>query len=79
LKQILFLVTFTLAGWEVNAQIEAPPAEHPNALEDSRDRIYYPGDTESVKPLLWKLGGNVLLDQKEIWTSPFHMHAEDAK
>ena len=79
MKQILFLVTFTLAGWEVNAQIEAPPAEHPNALEDSRDRIYYPGDTESVKPLLWKLGGNVLLDQKEIWTSPFHMHAEDAK
>jgi hypothetical protein len=32
-----------------------------------------------VKPLLWKLGGNILLDQKEIWTSPFHMHAGDAK
>lgn len=56
-----------------------PPAEHPNPLEDARDRIYYPGDTERAKPLLWKLGGNILLDQKEIWTSPFHMHASDAK
>jgi membrane-associated phospholipid phosphatase len=56
-----------------------PPAEHPNPLKDARDRIYYPGDTESFKPLMLKLGGNVLLDQKEIWTSPFHMHAADAK
>jgi len=56
-----------------------PPADHPNPLEDARDRIYYPGDTERAKPLLWKLGGNILLDQKEIWTSPFHMHAADAK
>jgi membrane-associated phospholipid phosphatase len=56
-----------------------PPAQRPNPLEDARDRIYYPGDTERAKPLLWKLGGNILLDQKEIWTSPFHMHASDAK
>jgi membrane-associated phospholipid phosphatase len=51
----------------------------PNPLEDSRDRIYYPGDTESVKPLTTKLVGNILLDQKEIWTSPFHMHKKNAK
>jgi len=51
----------------------------PNPLEDPRDRIYYPGDTESFKPLVTKLGGNILLDQKEIWTSPFHMHKKDAK
>src|ERR1700730_14272327 len=56
-----------------------PPVERPNPLEDARDRIYYPGDTERAKPLLWKLGGNILLDQKQIWTSPFHMHASDAK
>src|SRR5215467_6174254 len=41
-------------------------------VQDVRDRVYYPGDTERVKPLARKLIGNVLLDQKEIWTSPFH-------
>ena len=53
--------------------------KNPNPLEDARDRIYYPGDTESVKPLARKIIGTVLLDQKEIWTSPFHMHKSDAK
>ncbi len=57
----------------------AQPAEHPNPIEDTRDRIYYPDDTERLKPLMWKLGGNVLLDQKEIWSSPFHMHSASAK
>jgi membrane-associated phospholipid phosphatase len=51
----------------------------PNPLQDPRDRIYYPGDTEHFKPLTEKLWGNFLLDQKEIWTSPFHMRSEDAK
>jgi membrane-associated phospholipid phosphatase len=50
-----------------------------NPLQDSRDRVYYPGDTERAKPLARKLVGNVLLDQKDIWTSPFHMHKSDAK
>ena len=50
-----------------------------NPVEDSRDRIFYPGDTERPIPLGRKLVLNVLLDQKEIWTSPFHMHAKDAK
>jgi membrane-associated phospholipid phosphatase len=45
---------------------------------DARDRVYYPGDTESVKPLAHKLLTNILLDQKDIWTSPFHMHGSDA-
>jgi membrane-associated phospholipid phosphatase len=57
----------------------SPNGEHPNPLEDPRDRIFYPGDTERVKPLARKLVGNTLLDQKEIWTSPFHMNAADAK
>ena len=54
------------------------PSHHPNPLQDARDRVYYPGDTESVKPLVQKLAGNILLDQKGIWTSPFHMHKGDA-
>jgi len=53
-------------------------AANPNPLRDPRDRIYYPGDTESAKPLARKLVGNILLDQKEIWTSPFHIHKSDA-
>jgi membrane-associated phospholipid phosphatase len=61
-------------------QTSSPPvSSQPNATQDSRDRVYYPGDTERAKPLARKLIGNVLLDQKEIWTSPFHMHKSDAK
>ena len=47
--------------------------------KDARDPVFYPGDTERFKPLMHKLGVNILLDQKEIWTSPFHMRATDAK
>lgn len=46
---------------------------------DARDRIFYSGDTERVKPLARKLAANIFLDQKEIWTSPFRMHSKDAK
>ena len=53
-------------------------AEHSTPAEDRRDRIYYPGDTERPGPLGRKLLGNILLDQKEIWTSPFHMNRGDA-
>jgi membrane-associated phospholipid phosphatase len=45
---------------------------------DRRDRIYYPGDTERPKPLFRKLFLNVVLDQKEIFTSPFHVNRHNA-
>src|SRR6266496_375347 len=45
---------------------------------DRRDRIFYPGDTERPKPLLRKLFLNIALDQKDIWTSPFHVNRENA-
>jgi len=69
---------------QVSATPDQPPARaddkpNPNPLEDARDRVYYPGDTERFKPLVLKLGGNVLLDQKAIWTSPFHMRRDDIK
>src|SRR5579871_3098222 len=59
-------------------QEPAGPDSHQNPLRDARDRVYYPGDTETLKPLSRKLISNILLDQKEIWTSPFHMHGDDA-
>lgn len=55
---------------------EAGPA--PPAVSDTRDPIYYPGDTERARPLLAKLARNIVLDQKDIWTSPFHMNRHNA-
>jgi membrane-associated phospholipid phosphatase len=63
------------------AQGQSPPppgSGQPTPPQDARDRVFYPGDTERAKPLARKLIVNVLLDQKEIWTSPFHMHKRDA-
>jgi membrane-associated phospholipid phosphatase len=64
-----------------DSQSPAAPESHelPNPLQDPRDRIYYPGDTERIRPLGAKLVGNILLDQKQIWTSPFHMRKQDSK
>ena len=45
---------------------------------DRRDRIFYPGDTERPKPLLRKLFLNIALDQKDIFTSPFHINRHNA-
>jgi len=45
---------------------------------DRRDRIFYPGDTERPKPLLRKLFLNIAFDQKDIFTSPFHVNRHDA-
>ena len=47
-------------------------------VEDNRDRIFYPGDTESPKPLLRKLALNIVLDEKDIFTSPFHANRHNA-
>ena len=63
---------------------DAVEAASPNAVSDagsldSRDRIFYPGDTERWKPLAGKLFANTLLDQKEIWTSPFHAGSQNIK
>jgi membrane-associated phospholipid phosphatase len=49
-----------------------------NSTLDERDKIFYPGDTEKPGPLASKLARNFLLDQKEIWTSPFHMKRSNA-
>jgi membrane-associated phospholipid phosphatase len=63
---------------EVPTTDQAPQREPPAGL-DRRDRIFYPGDTERLKPLGRKLILNILLDQKEIFTSPFHLNRQNAK
>jgi membrane-associated phospholipid phosphatase len=45
---------------------------------DRRDRIFYPDDTERTKPLLRKLFLNILYDQEDIFTSPFHANRHSA-
>jgi membrane-associated phospholipid phosphatase len=61
-------------------QSASPPdvQTEPTGL-DRRDRIFYPGDTERIKPLARKLFLNILLDQKDIFTSPFRMNRDNAK
>jgi membrane-associated phospholipid phosphatase len=73
------LLAGCMPAWpQASANPQPGTSESPNPLEDPRDRIYYPADTESVKPLARKLGGNILLDEKEIWLSPFHMNRGNA-
>src|SRR4051812_7010079 len=50
--------------------------QHP--ARDHRDSIFYPSDTERPRPLLRKLFLNIALDQKDIFTSPFHASRENA-
>jgi len=68
---ILILFAGSLASAQDSGQTQPSPP-------DARDRVYYPDDTEALKPLGRKLLSNILLDQKEIWTSPFHMDRSDA-
>ena len=46
---------------------------------DIRDSNVYVGPQSSDRPFIRKFVGNILLDGKEIWTSPFHIHPSSAK
>jgi membrane-associated phospholipid phosphatase len=50
-----------------------------HAQDDNRDKILFASETERPAALGKKLARNIWIDQKEIWTSPFHMHESDAK
>ena len=53
-----------------------PPAP---AQADMRDRNLYLQPPDGVGPFFKKFTTNVFLDQKEIWTSPFHINRRNAK
>jgi hypothetical protein len=58
----------------------APPDPGPPAPKaDRRDRLSYSLDSGGLGTLFKHVLGNVALDQKPIWTSPFHMTETDAK
>jgi len=46
--------------------------------QDMRDRVFYAQETERAGPLMRKFVVNVLMDQKDIWTRPFHMNRQEA-
>jgi membrane-associated phospholipid phosphatase len=62
---------------EANTESDGSDSKSPS-VEDRRDGIFYPGDTERPKPLLRKLGLNIALDEKDIFTSPFHVNRHNA-
>ncbi len=63
----------------ITAEPPADPAGPPTVEgHDRRDRVFYAEETERAKPLMRKFVVNVLMDQKDIWTSPFHMNRHDA-
>src|SRR5712671_1268715 len=61
-----------------NAKDDSASGEPQPRLLDRRDRIFYPDDTERLKPLGRKLLLNILLDQEQIFTSPFRMNRHNA-
>ena len=63
---------------QIENQTSQPVDKNQQSFSDRRDRIFYPGDTERPKPLLKKLFLNVALDQKDIFTSPFHVNRDNA-
>jgi membrane-associated phospholipid phosphatase len=60
------------------AQAQTSPSDASSSLT-SREEACYSTETEPLKPLGKKFVKNFLLDQKDIWTSPFHMKRSDAK
>jgi membrane-associated phospholipid phosphatase len=77
-RTLIALICVTLTASGTSRAADVPDTNAP-AAEDARDRVFYSGDTEHVKPLARKFAVNVLLDQKDIWTSPFRMNGNTAK
>ena len=73
---LALLACYLASGIATRAQTS--PSEAPSSLTP-REEACYSSETEPLKPLGKKFVKNILLDQKEIWTSPFHMKRSDAK
>jgi membrane-associated phospholipid phosphatase len=50
-----------------------------SAYADTRDNNLYQNTAATSGSILKRLGTNILLDQKDIWTSPFHIDRSSAK
>jgi membrane-associated phospholipid phosphatase len=72
----LLLACYLAPGIAAQAQSGANDVSDPVT---AREGARYSTETEPLKPLGKKFVRNFLLDQKDIWTSPFHMKRSDAK
>ena len=72
----LLLACYLAPGFSAQAQTSARDA---SSSLTSREEACYSTETEPLKPLGKKFVKNILLDQKDIWTSPFHMKRSDAR
>jgi len=72
----LFAITDNIAA--NTATDDSGSRSLPVLPNDRRDRVFYPDDTERVKPLARKLFLNILYDQEDIFTSPFHANRHNA-
>jgi membrane-associated phospholipid phosphatase len=76
LPALALLACCLVSGTAAQAQTSAGDAS--NSLTP-REEARYSIEAEPLKPLGKKFAKNIWLDQKEIWTSPFHMKRSDAK
>src|SRR5690348_4773004 len=73
----LALIALVCTAYAQN--VPAPATSNaPSTLMDARDRNVYANE-DAGRSMPRKLMGNILLDQKGIWTSPFRMKKSDAK
>jgi membrane-associated phospholipid phosphatase len=71
----LLLACYTVSSAPAQEQIGSPFS----SLLTPREQACYSTETEPLKPLGKKIFKNILLDQRAIWTSPFHIKRSDAK
>lgn len=72
------LIGLVCTGYAQN--VSAPVTSNaPSTPMDARDRNVYASDAAADRSMPRKLMSNILLDQKDIWTSPFRMKKSDAK
>jgi len=71
LRPALALTCCLISGLTAQAQNDPPPT--------AREDASFLTEREPLKPLGKKMLTNIWLDQKAIWTSPFHMERRDAK
>jgi membrane-associated phospholipid phosphatase len=72
----LLLACYVTSGLSAQAQMSTRDV---SSSLTSREEACYSTDTEPLKPLGKKFVKNLWLDQKDMWTSPFHMKRSDAK
>src|SRR5437016_3891895 len=79
-RGLLVAIAVAVSGLQiVLAQDESPLDTAQTARdEDARDRVLFSDETERIGPLTKKLVRNILMDQRDIWTSPLHMSRKDA-